>query len=110
MKEICRGDLIRWYDHYAEGDIVRESGTGIVIGTRTYTYAAPDNCARPVHPLYACGDGGFGLTEATYVDAPVVSHTHYLIYKTEHQISEWMPREWIALLQLPRKKKRKQKQ
>jgi len=30
-EEINIGDLVKWYDYYAEGDIVRDAGWGLVL-------------------------------------------------------------------------------
>ena len=30
-----KGDLVRWYEYYAEGDIVRDGGVGIVLDNTT---------------------------------------------------------------------------
>jgi hypothetical protein len=30
-KQFNIGDLVKWYDYYAEGDIVRDAGIGIVV-------------------------------------------------------------------------------
>ena len=29
------GDLVKWYEYYAEGDIVKDGGSGIVMELRT---------------------------------------------------------------------------
>ena len=31
IEEINIGDLVKWYDYYAEGDIVRDAGLGMVL-------------------------------------------------------------------------------
>jgi len=33
-KSYERGDLVKWFEYYADGDIVRDGGTGIVIDIR----------------------------------------------------------------------------
>jgi hypothetical protein len=32
------GELVRWMEDYADGNIVKDAGIGILLGTKTYTY------------------------------------------------------------------------
>ena len=32
------GQLIKWYEYYADGDIVKDAGTGVIVGTKTNFY------------------------------------------------------------------------
>tara|TARA_R110002110_G_scaffold193318_2_gene401890 strand:+ start:942 stop:1169 length:228 start_codon:yes stop_codon:yes gene_type:complete len=33
------GELVRWVEDYAGGDIVKDAGIGIILGLRSYQYA-----------------------------------------------------------------------
>jgi hypothetical protein len=33
------GELVKWLEDYDDGDIVKDAGIGIVLGTRNYTYS-----------------------------------------------------------------------
>lgn len=32
------GELVRWMEDYADGDIVKDAGIGILLGTKIYSY------------------------------------------------------------------------
>ena len=57
------GDLVKWYDYYAEGDIVRDAGIGIVVKIlqkpiprmrREYKLYLVQRAARPNQEWYTC--------------------------------------------------------
>ena len=37
-----KGQLIRWFEKYADGDLTKDAGTGIIIGMKKYFYESFD--------------------------------------------------------------------
>jgi len=47
-----KGDLVQWHEYYADGDIVRDGGTGIIISDPIEPRVAPHRVHRVYEGIY----------------------------------------------------------
>ena len=43
------GELVRWMEDYADGDLVRDAGVGILLGIKTYAYNESSYTMYTIH-------------------------------------------------------------
>lgn len=46
-----KGDLVQWHEYYADGDIVRDGGTGIIISDPIEPRAAPHRVHEGIYRI-----------------------------------------------------------
>ena len=72
------GDLVKWYDYYAEGDIVKDAGLGIVLRVIEK--------AKALHPLSYYADELYLIQRMNYHNQEwYTSHSIDIIAKGIHK-------------------------